>query len=83
LLGEDGLEPPHLSFTEVQERLHAFLSSERTDIASFGDKVGWTLEPFAESPTAAWEWNASGLHDICEGLGLDWRGVLAWLPGGL
>jgi hypothetical protein len=83
LLGEDAALPSLMPFGQLHSLLERHIEATNASIAAFGDEVGWGLEPFLMDQNAAWEWNAEELRDVCRGLAVDWRAVLAWLPGGV
>lgn len=83
LVNHDATPGQPIGFMELQAILRRHLETSGLDVAAFGDQVGWALEPFLANPEAAWDWNADGLRDICGGLGIASRDVLAWMERGV
>jgi len=61
----------------VVEAIKAHLSNNQLTVEQFGDAVGWDVQSVIGDASRIWpDWNLDQAHDVCEALGIDWRGLL-------
>lgn len=78
LFGEDSPEPIQpLSFSDIAVRIRSHLSAVKMTPDAWGELVGWDIQAILADPLALGAYNVQGLRDICNGLGVDWVGLLS------
>jgi hypothetical protein len=65
-------------FRDVVDGLERRMESEGLDAETLGERLGWDIRGVLADPQQLWNFNVTGLRDVCQGVGVDW---LAVLPG--
>ena len=62
---------------QVAAAIKTHISEQGLDINKYDEQVGWDVHSVIENPENLWDdWNIDSLHEVCVGLGIDWRTVL-------
>jgi hypothetical protein len=69
--------PAKLTPTEIVAALRERLAASGGDFEALAEHLGWDVQDALAEPAIIWEkWCVVELRDVCEGLGLDWLGLL-------
>jgi transcriptional regulator with XRE-family HTH domain len=74
-----GDAPPPMDrrgFRDVVDALERRMESERLDAETLGERLGWEIRRVLADPEELWNFNVTGLRDVCQGVGVDWLAVL-------
>ena len=81
ILAGDGAPPiDRREFGDVARGLQRRMDVEGLDADTLGERLGWKIRDVLTDPQILWNFNVTGLRDLCEAAGLDWLAVLPGLP---
>ncbi|MEP6573716.1 MAG: hypothetical protein ABJD11_13515 [Gemmatimonadota bacterium] len=60
----------------IAELIRGRLRARGIPLEELEDEIGWELDRVLEDPATLFEFNADGLRDICDALGVDWLRAL-------
>lgn len=65
-----------VGFETVAEKIREFLVAQKLTVTEFENTAGWEVEKGLTDPGQFMGFNLLGLMEVCEIVGVDWRGVL-------
>jgi hypothetical protein len=63
-------------FRDVVDGLQRRMEAEGLDAEALGERLGWDIRGVLADPQELWNFNVTGLRDVCQGVGVDWLAVL-------
>ena len=68
-----------VSLETLAQKISDFLVAEKLTVTEFENTAGWEVANSLTDPSRFMNFNMLGLMEVCEIVGVDWRGVLAQL----
>jgi transcriptional regulator with XRE-family HTH domain len=79
LFGDTASPDASQGFRDVVDALERRMKLEGLDAETLGERLGWDIRDVLTDPEELWNFNVTGLRDVCLGAGVDWLAVLTHL----